>query len=195
MPGYSIISDIGNGIIKLLKSHLVPDIIRNPDSIGLCGPDSRGDLSLGVYLYDVKESEEAAGDTGMKTVGRNTQKYPSTYLSLFYMITAYSSSDIKFRAAEEHRILGKTVQIFSDHSVLSTSLYQENGDIPDYPIHIEMMSMDNEEKRKTWNMPNLPYKLSLYYKVYPIEIESMKIRTVSRVGITDFTVKENKRRE
>lgn len=194
MSNYSVISDIGNGIVKLLRKHMVPEIITNQDAIGLCSPEDKGDLSLGVYLYDVKESEEMMGFGAWK-VSENSQRAPSQYLNLYYMITAYSSSDIKFRASEEHRILGRTIQVLWDHTLLDPEYLSESSKNITYPVRIEMLKLDNEEKVKLWNMPNLPYKLSLYYKVYPVEIESLKVKTVHRVIETDFTVAEKNKQK
>lgn len=182
MAGYSIISDVGNEIVKLLRDHMVPEILASSDAIGLCSPQDKGDLSLGVYLYDVKESEEMMGLRRQAST-ETTVKAPSQYLNLYYMITAYSSSDIKFRASEEHRILGRVLQVLWDNAVL--------GGEP-YPMRIELLRLDSEEKLKMWNTPNLPYKLSLYYKVYPVEIESLKVRTVRRVTEADFAVEERR---
>ncbi|WP_130861755.1 DUF4255 domain-containing protein [Bacilliculturomica massiliensis] len=193
MSGYSIISDVGNGIVKLLRSQLVPEIILNSDAVGLCSPDDRGDMVLGVHLYDVKESEEVAGRTPrMRPEGENSQRYPSLFLTLFYMITAYSPSDVKFRASEEQRILGKTMQTLFDFPVLGSEWIGEEGGAAEFPVRVEMLRIDNEEKMKLWNMPNLPYKLSLYYKVYPVEIESQRVREVRRVVDADLTVSERR---
>lgn len=192
MPNYSVISDVGNGIVKLLRQHMVPELIAGADAIGLCSPEDKGDLLLGVYLYDVSESEEMMGIRKQK-IAEKSIKAPSQYLSLYYMITAYSSSDIKFRASEEHRILGRTIQILGNHGVLGAEYWQETGRDIEYPIRMEMLRLDNEEKIKLWNMPNLPYKLSLYYKVYPVEIESLKVKTIRRVTEADFAVHEKNR--
>lgn len=189
MANYSVISDVGNGIVKLLRHHMVPEMITSSDAIGLCSPEDKGDLALGVYLYDVKESEEMMGLRKQKTT-ENSMKAPSQFLNLYYMITAYSSSDIKFRASEEHRILGRTIQILWDHGVLGAEYVNDTGQDMDYPIRMEMLRLDNEEKIKLWNTPNLPYKLSLYYKVYPVEIESLKMKTIRRVVEAEFAVSE-----
>ncbi|MFT4106966.1 MAG: DUF4255 domain-containing protein [Lacrimispora sp.] len=192
MSNYSIISDVGNGIVKILRSQMVPEIILNSDAIGLCSPEDKGDLSLGIYLYDVKESEEMMG-RGNPGIAGDIRKAPSQYLNLFYMITAYSSSDIKFRASEEHRILGRVIQTLWDNPILGPDYLSEGNGNMDYPLRIEMLKLDNEEKLKMWNTPNMPYKLSLYYKVYPVEIESLKVKTLRRVVDVDFTVDEKNR--
>lgn len=191
MAGYTIISDVGNAIVKLLRDNMVPEVIPNADAIGLCSPSDKGDLVLGLYLYDVKESEEVFS-SGMRMSGQNEQRYPSKYMNLFFMLTAYSMSDIKFRASEEQRILGKAIQVLMDHSILDAKQLGLANGADSYPIKIEMLRLENDEKMKLWNMPNVPYKLSLYYKVSPIEIESTKVKVVHRVTEVDMEVIEKK---
>jgi len=191
MGGYSVISDIGNAIIQLLRQHMVPDIILNADAINLSSPQDKGDFTLCVYLYDVRESEEIRTN-GFMTSGLNQQKYPPSYLSLYYMITAYSKSDVKFKAAEEHRILGRAVQILKDNPVLQSDTLEfvdgksANGET----IKIEMINMDTAEKIKLWNFPNTAYKLSMFYKVTPVALESNKVRKVTRVTDINLTIQE-----
>lgn len=183
LADYTIISDVGNALVKLFRENMVPDVIPNADAIGLCSPADKGDFVLGVYLYDVRESEEIF-ESGMKMSGSDEQRFPSKYLSLYYMLTAYSMSDLKFRSSEEHRILGRAVQILMDHSNLDSGLPEQGKSA--YPVRAELLRMDNEEKMKLWNMPNIPYKLSLYYKVSPVEIESTRVRKIHRVSEIDM---------
>ena len=102
MASYTIIADIGNAIVQLLRDHLVPGIIVNTESIGLCTPSDRGDIVLGINLYDIRENQTIV-ITDMQPKGLKQLKYPSTFYDLYYMITAYSSSDIKFRSAEDQK--------------------------------------------------------------------------------------------
>lgn len=192
MASYTIISDVGNAIVKLLRENMVPDVIPNADAIGLCSPSDKGDFVLGLYLYDLRESDEVFAD-GMKMSGPNEQRYPSKYMNLFYMLTAYSMSDVKFRSSEEQRILGRAMQVLMDHPILDENLVGTSGGSDGYQIKIEMLRLENDEKMKLWNMPDVPYKLSLYYKVSPVEIESTRVKTVHRVTEIDMEVSEKKK--
>lgn len=193
MANYTVISDIGNGLVKLLRAGMVPEIIANSDAIGLCCPSDKGDMSLGLYLYEIRESEETTG-RDMRASGEAAQRYPSKFLSLSYMVTAYSSSDVKFRASEEQRIIGKAFQIFMDNPVLDEEYLGEGGKGMTYPVRLELLKLDNEEKLKLWNFPDLPYKLSLFYRVYPVEMESTRMKKASRVVGIEFTAEEKKGR-
>lgn len=189
MGRYTAIADTGNAIVKLLRREMVPDIIQNPDSIGLCNPTDKGDFVVGIHLYDVRESEEIRANT-MLNQGMGQQQYPAVYLNLFYMITIYSNGDIKFRSGEEQKILGKVIQILHDYSCLDAETYEPVVIRKQEDIEIRMLDMQLEDKMRVYNVPNAGYKTSLFYKLAPVGIESSKVRSVSRVTDIDITLQE-----
>ena len=179
MANYNIVSDIGEALVRLLREGMVPDIIPNPEGIGVCHPSDKGDVSLGIYMYDMRRNNDP--------VGTDKLRAPSFYLDLYFMITAYSSSDIKFRTLEEAKIIGRAMQLIEGNPIMKPELYGKSfGDMKFQP-RIEMLDLDNEEKHRIWNIPDMPYKLSVFYKVYPVEIESERITKITRVTETDFT--------
>lgn len=184
MGRYTIISEISQKIVDLLCEGMVPDIITDKNGIGLCGPDEKGDFSVGVYLYNIEENYDFK-QSGMINVNYKEQKFPPLILSLYYMITAYSSSDIKFRAIQEQRILGRVMQILADNSIINGSDF--GNDVMGADIRIELLNLSIDEKIKLWNDNTKPYKTSICYKITPVELESTKGRRISRV--TEFTVK------
>lgn len=190
MASYTILAEIGNAIVQLLRQHLVPGIIVNTENIGLCTPSDRGDIVLGVNLYDIRENHDVV-PTDMLPKGVRQLKYPSTYYDLYYMITAYSASDIKFRAAEDHKILGKVLQVLKDHPTFTAEQLGSELASSQFAPKIELLQLENDEKMRLWNVPNVPYRLSLFYKVYPVEVESDRVKEVTRVVDVDFTVQES----
>jgi len=186
--GYGMIAEVGDALVKLLCDHLVPDVVLSPNNIGLCSPELHGDLNLGIFLFDIVESEEVITH-GMVNTGLRRQAYPSVFLDLYYMVTAYSNSDLKFRASEEQKILGKVIQVFRDYSVLSEQML---GDGVTVSARIELQKMEQYEKVRMWNFSNIPYKVSLFYRVGPIEIASARIKDITRVTDVAFAVQEKK---
>ena len=146
MAGYTAIADIGNALTELLRLNIVPEVLANEESIGVCSPEDKGDFLLGLYLYDIKQSE-VFRNSEMQIMDSKRQKYPPVNLELYYMLTAYSNGDVKFRSLEE--------------------------------------------KMKIWAFPNKPYKLSVFFKVAPVVLESLRIREVRRVMDIQFTVKDH----
>ena len=55
---------------------------------------------------------------------------------------------------------------------------------------IQFLNLNNEEKNKIWNVPNVPYRLSLCFSVSPVELESTRERKVQRVIDVISEVKE-----
>lgn len=184
MANYNIISDIGDALVRLLREGMVPDIIPNSEGIGVCHPSDRGDISLGICLYDMRRNTDI--DPTEIPLGTDKLRAPSFFLDLYYMITAYSSSDIKFRSLEEAKIIGRTMQILEGNPIMKPELYGKMFENMNYLPRIEMLDLENEEKHRIWNIPDQPYKLSVFYKVYPVEIESEHIREITRVTETDF---------
>lgn len=178
---YTAIAETGGRLVRLLKTYMVPDMLANPDHIGLCSPADRGDFEVGIFLYDIKENDSLRTQE-MVSLNESRQRYPSSYLDLYYMITAYSMGDIKYRAEEEQRILGGVVQILRDSGTL--------GGEEDLAASIELLNLSLEEKMRVWTVPNAAYKTSLFYRVGPVEVESARTRTTSRVTDVEFKVKE-----
>ena len=73
-------------------------------------------------------------------------------------------------------------------SVLRGSVFGKPFSEMRHEPRIELLNLETEEKNRIWNMPNQPYKLSLFYRVYPVELVSEKITKITRVVETDITV-------
>lgn len=189
MSGYTIISDVTEAIIKILRAGMVPDVIPNTEGIGACHPSDKGDIVLGINLYDIKRNTDIVAMDSV-AVGTGKRRAPSLFLDLYYMITAYSTSDIKFRSIEDAKIIGRAIQLLEGNSVLNGDILGKSAAGLRFAPKLEFLDLESEEKTRLWNIPDVPYKTSIFYKVYPIEIESLKITDITRVVSADFTVEE-----
>lgn len=187
MVKHTIIADVGTALVNLLKEQMVPDTIASSNEIGLCSPADKGDFSLGIFLYNIKECEEYRA-SGMRTLSMNQQQFPSVYLTLSYMITAYSTSDLKFRATEEQRILGRAMQVLADTGFIS-SAWVGQGDNSEN-LKIEVQNLELEDQFKIWNAVSTPYKTSIFYRVSPVELESLKTKKIQIVTEMTFKIEE-----
>lgn len=187
MARYTAIAETGAMLARILREGMVPELIANGDAIGLCSPADRGDITLGIYLYDIRENEEIRV-SGMLNTGVNTQKNPPVYLSLYYMITAYSASDVKFRSAEEHRLLGRALQILHDRNRIPMAEIGEG--LTGIDLQIMLQNLTLEDKFKIWNMRDVQFRPSLFYKVSPVEVESTRERGIRRVTELTFEIRE-----
>ena len=185
MDDYGIIAEAGGALVRLLKKELVPELIKTSSAIGLASPDNRDDRILCIHLYDVNESEIYRA-SGMISDGADRQIYPPVYLTLSYMITAFSSGDAKFRSEEEQRILGRVVQVLRDHPTLNPDTMEFDMGGGGNLIRLEMLKTDQEERSRIWSFPNLAPKLSLFYRLGPVALASARTKEIKRVREMEF---------
>lgn len=190
MSDFNAIADTSRAFLKILKRNMVPDIIKNEREIVLCSPQDRGDAALTVYLYDMAQNKELSNSAEMVTEGPDKKRYPPEFMTLYYMITAFSSSDVSFRAEEEQKILGRVVQLLKDMCMINGETYQPEMKKSEASISIIPMDMSTEEKMKIWNIPDMSYKASMFYKIDPVAIESNKSEMFTRVKSFRFEVEE-----
>lgn len=189
MGKYTVIADVGGALVQILRDSLCPEVILTPDNIGLCSPADKGDMILGVHLYDVRESQELRA-SGLVDMGPGKQRYPGSYLTLSYMLTAYSKADVKHRSGEDQRILGKVIQTLEDNAALSADTLSPVARAAGTDLRIQMLALETEAQQRIWNVPNQAYRTSLFYRIGPVELESARTRQVQRIVDLDLTVKE-----
>lgn len=166
---FTVVSMVNDRLLRLLRKHLVPGVISGREDIGLCMPKDHGDLVLGICLYDVQENSEIRM-TGMMAEA-NSLRFPPMYLDLYYMVTAYSNIQIRYREEENHRILAKVMQVLHDYPKM------EGED----QMHAEYQNLTLEQKMSVWNNFKSGYQLSLFYKVSPVRLESNRSQDMVRV--------------
>ncbi len=191
MGKYTSIAEVGMAIVRLLRRELVPDTLQNPDAIGLCSPTDRGDYMVGIHLYDIRESEELRVNT-MIARGAQELLYPPSYVNLYYMITVTSTGDIKYRSEEEHKILGRIVQVLADYPCLDRETLEPVTSRKQLDVELSMQNLTLEDKMRIYSVPNAGYKLSLFYRAAPVEIESTKSRRTARVMEAEFGLEEKR---
>lgn len=129
-------------------------------------------------------------DSEMVDMSPNKQKYPPSYLTLYYMITPFSTSDLKFRAVEEQRIMGRVMQVLKDYGSFDADSYQPVAFPKGLDIRVELQRLTFEDKLKIWNVPDTAYRTSLFYCVTPVSLESSKFRKIRRVTDLELAIQE-----
>ena len=108
MAKYTIISDVGKGLLALLKDKLVPDTVDKGESIGICDPKDRGDYIVGIHPYDIREDTSGKSVESISLPDGSTQD-PPAMLELYYVISVNSKAEIGDRALDEAKIIGKII--------------------------------------------------------------------------------------
>lgn len=166
-------------MLSLLRDNLTPDPVPRPDLIGMASPRDAGDLALSLFLFNIRENGESRR-TNLQERGGVLQ-YPPQALDFYYMMTAHSAADRLTRSLDEHRILGRAMQVLYDNSVLRSPYLEgtlaESGE----SVRISMESMPSDELLKMWQFGDLPYKLTVFYRIGPVLLDSNRVKPVTRV--------------
>lgn len=174
MAKYTIISDIGKGILSLLRDKLVPDVVDKSESIGICDPKERGGYIVGIHPYDIKEDTSGKGAESASLPDGSIQD-PPAMIELYYVISVCSKAEPESKAFDEAKIIGKIIQTFKDNPSISSRYMPNNVGMPIENVPISMLPINMEEKVKVWTMFGESYKLSVFYIVGPVAIDSENI--------------------
>lgn len=190
MADYTVISSVSRSIMELMVKKMVPQVLPNAESIALCSPEEKGNMQLYVYLYNIVECRELSQGYQTYRLGPNLRMQDSRFLYLYYLFTASSSSEIRFKALEEQNILGKVIQIFGEYHSLEIPDFSGQNRSPERGIPISMINLTQEEVSKIWSGLQLKHKLALYYRVGPVELESEEFTEIVRVTDAEFDIGE-----
>jgi hypothetical protein len=166
---------------------MTPEPIPQPELIGLASPADKGDLYLSLYLYNIKESGDNR-QTRMISRSVGEIQYPPETVDLYYLLTAYSTAELQSRVLDEHRILGRAMQVLYDNSVLRgaslVGTLADNGE----EVRVVMDALSGDALTRMWNFGEAPYRLSVGYIAGPVNIDSTRIKTTKRVTERDFRI-------
>lgn len=187
MGSYTAIADAGRSLIELLRREMVPEPLAKGEDIGLCSPDEKGGAVLGLYLYDIEENPETKNQEKIM-VDKEHIKNPPTSLNLYYMLFVSSESEIASRAIDEHRIMGRAIQVLNDNNRIGAEYLMGTLKENEEPFDIQGLVLTYEEKEKVYQLFEKRLFTAFFYKAGPVFIESEKIRRVRRITDADIRV-------
>lgn len=167
---------------------MTPDPIPRPDLIGIASPADKGDLALSLYLCAVRENGDARRNE-MQLQG-GVMRYPPLTVDLHYLLTPHSTADLQTRALDEHRLLGRAAQVLYDHSIVRSPYLEGTLAENEEELRITSVGLEPDQVTRYWSFGDLPYKLSLVYRVGPVLLESNRVKATSRVVERRITLQE-----
>ncbi len=174
MSHFSVIAEVSEYIVGVLRQNLCPDVIASPDKIIQTSPnDTENDYLLGMYLYDIEDSGETPR-VQMLPLGKNSKQVPPKPLSLRFMLFVNPNRVSGTKAAEEQIIIGKAVQTLHDNSRIPRKAIAANDGAVAEDIFIYIVSSTFEDKAKIWSCLQMPIQPSIHIKVLPVLISSMR---------------------
>ena len=190
MSDFSVISEVGNAILKLLREKVCPELIQSPEAIRLVSPaEKNADYQLGLYMYDIQEPREFQRNDMIRT-GANQARYPSRPLTLYFALYVNGKSQMMSDAETELRIMGRVIQVLLDYAVLKGTGNAEEGEAD---ASVTLLNLSFEDKTKLWSVLSVPYQVAVYFSVSPVVLSSERVYTFTRVVETEYRVdqKEN----
>lgn len=191
MAKYTVLADVGKAIIDMLKDQIVPEPLTKADAIGICDPKERGSFIVGIHPYDIKEVKEMKMSAPVPLTNGQFRNPPMAF-NLNYMISVVSKSEPATKGIDEARIMGKIVQVFMDNPTIPDRYLSESLRLSGARIDISMLQMELEEKVKVWTMFSEPYKLSIFYQVGPVYLDSTIVKEPGK-RVTSVEIKTNNR--
>ncbi|MGB9939401.1 DUF4255 domain-containing protein [Methanosarcina sp.] len=185
MSDYSAIADVGDTLIELLRDKM-EDLIHRRQSIVMASPgeiEGNDDVRLSLFLYQVLENIHLKNQE-MQITNSTTTTSPPIALDLYYMLTSYPSGtqDITERTKEEHRILGRIIQILNDNAILTGSILKGSLARNSNDLHIMLTPISLDDMTKMWTtFPDKPFRSSVCCVVTPVMIDSDRETSVKRV--------------
>ena len=188
MADYTIISDVSNYILSVLRNKMCPEPIPSPNNIEVSSPASQDvDYIMGLYLYDIKEDDTVAPLPTIRRGKLQLQPPPKPY-SLYYMVFVNSGGQAGLKDQDFQKIIGKCAQIVSDNNSVLPSQLQNWLDTQEPPIVLTQAKISLEEKVRVWSAINKPYQISLFYKAAPVFVSSEVVIDAPRVTDAEFSL-------
>lgn len=188
MAEYTIISDVSNHIVRVLREKMCPEPIPSPNNIEVSSPaDQDVDYILGLYLYDIREEENVVRGP-MLQKGRVQLQAPPKPYGLYYMVFINGGGQMGLKAPDIQKIMGRVAQIVNDNESVLPNQLQSWLDTQEPPIVLSQAKISLEEKVRVWQAINKPYQISLFYKAAPVFMSSEIVLETPRVSSADFGV-------
>lgn len=165
-----MITRTGAALTGAVREMLAQQMDMERECVGLCRPGENTGFQVCIYLYDVQRNTKLF-TRDMTAVSKTELRYPSSYYDLYYLIVPCMDSDLKYRQEEETKLLDVLIQYLFDVHMLDV----EQG------IPIELYEMTFDDRAKLWTGIGQPMRTAVYVKAGPVEIRSMRTKTVSRV--------------
>ncbi len=184
MSNYLAIATVTTTLQRILQHSIQLDVegasvtTIKPENIGGGTPET----GVNLYLYHIKRNS-AWGNADMPGRQRRGEmvKRNQIGIDLFYVITFYGNDN----ELEPQRLLGSTLRILEDRSLLSSQIIRETIADPAFPyladsdladqiemIRAEFLSISTDELSKIWSVFfQTSYALSVVYKVTVVLIE------------------------
>lgn len=187
-------TDFENALITLF-SRSFSDLFPGSGRVGICTPDEPRDLMLGMYLYSIRPCYDITPQPLIQK-GSGFREQAPHFLTLYYLMTAYSKAEDARKTQEEHNILFRAVETLLNTPVLTErELGFRPGAYVD-KLHLRMLDLTPDEMSNIQSYRDSPYKLSVGFCITPVEVSAAAGEAVSGTSSSDIqTVQKSQGRD
>ena len=171
MSDYSVLSAVSNTLRQLLTKNitLARDVQLNVP-IQLSSPIEMQNLGqvpgISLWLYKVSRMAEMLNDPPERKQSNMIARMPLPVL-LYYLVTPMAADPVT-----RQTLLGRVLQVFNDHSILSGADLQGVLQNTTEQLRVNLEALTLEELSRVWQALGEPYQLSVTYLVQVAKIDS-----------------------
>jgi hypothetical protein len=179
MSDYTVVGAVDETLRTLLWSQFETDSeissiitseqqITNEPPFKLIKNTDPDEDTLSIFLYRVAENGELK-NRQLQPINSNSLRYPPLCLNLYYLITPLTNS-----TENDHKLLGKTMQVIYDNSTLQGSALKGVLQNSAEELRLILNPLSLEDHSKLWTAFMRPLRLSLSYEVKIVFIDSQR---------------------
>ena len=176
--------DFENALVALFSRSL-SDLLPVSGRVGICTPDEPRDLVLGLYLYSIRPCYDITPQPLIQK-GSGFREQAPHFLTLYYLMTAYSKADDSHKVWEEHNVLLRAIEALLNNPVLTESeLGFRPGAYVD-KLQLRLLDLTPDEMSNIGSYKEGPHNLSVGFCVTPVEVSALAGKAVMRTFSADI---------
>lgn len=171
MSGATAIQQVSESLQRLLKGELK---ISGTEA-SLLSPDEPGGAKrVNLFLYKVQENALLKNQDWQVQPGNPGKLAPPPLsLNLFYLLTAYASSDQQAGNSTAHAILGDAMRVLYENPIIPAEYLADELKAAREQIKVMLSPMDMEELSRVWSTFGKPFHPSVLYEVSVVQLEML----------------------
>lgn len=188
MSDYTAIYDAGESLTELLRGEMSPEPIAKKEQIGLCEPQSPGDLRLTVWIYHIEEQKDSPL-TGYIPDPEDpaVERFAPMKLRLHALISAHSKAVSAQKYSDEYRLIGRALQVIRDNPSIPVEYLCGTLAGQDEPVLLETARLNAEQLSHIWNNTQKTVSPSFGVDISQIFVRSGRTRKIAkRVRTAEF---------
>ena len=189
MTDYTAIYEVGESIVELLRSEMVPEPIAKKEHIGICEPQSPEDFQLTVWIYNIEMVKDTGARTGFRPDPENPEieRFSPMQLKLHILVSAHSKAPAIQKYSDEYRMIGRAMQALRDVPSIPSEFLVGTLATLEEPVLVEIKKLESEELTRIWNNSTKTIRPSFAITVSQVFIRSERTRTAApRVAVAEF---------